>query len=184
MEDNPTKSIDQPTMETNPLAEIQLQQDAERRAHESFRYPYRVVCVYLDNDSNDFPIIHEVRSYCAVNHLIFLARAYDIDRYPEDMTIKRLPAFHIYLKDWVQDTYYYDVDPVHKIQVMVWAYQDEQRARERARIRRQQHWDDAVQGFKDLFSLERFKPKPALNLEASLSHKPSASEPSRSPQGR
>jgi hypothetical protein len=133
---------------------------------ETIRYPYHIVCVYENADNNDFPIIHEVRAYCNDTGLTFVARQYDCDRYKEDMLVSRLPAFHIFYKRSILDTYYYDRDPVHKIQIDVWAYEDELRAKERARLRRQEKWES----FKALFSLDRFKQKPALDLEASLSH--------------
>lgn len=130
------------------------------------RYPFRIVCVYLDADNNDFPIIHEVRAHCGIHHLPFLARQYNIDKYTEDIPITRLPAFHIYYKGSVQETHYFDTDPVYKIQVLIWAYDDELRAKERARIRRQQQWDSFFEGMRSMFT---FKRKTALNLEASLS---------------
>lgn len=157
-------------MDPNPMVEKQMKEEAERRARESFRYPFRVVCVFQDANNNDFPIIHEVRNYCLNNHLVFVARQYDIDAYPEDIPIMRLPAFHVYYKKEVQETHYYDLDPVHKIQVLVWAYQDEMRAKERARIRRKERWDAFAEAVHSLFSLDRFKKKPALDMDASLSH--------------
>lgn len=157
-------------MQSNPIVEQQKKEEAERRAKAAFRYPFRIICVYMDEDSNDFPIIREVRDYCNKNHLIFINRQYDIDKYSDDMFIKRLPAFHIYYKRYYDDTVYYDMDPVHQVQVKVWAFQDEERAKERARQRRQERWDQAVTGVKSIFSLERFKKKPALDLDASLSH--------------
>lgn len=156
-------------MDSNPMVERRLQEEAEQRARESFRYPFRVVCVFQDANNNDFPIIHDVRDYCLNNHLVFVARQYDPDGYPEDMSVNRLPAFHVYYKKEVQETHYYDLDPVHKIQILVWAYQDEMRAKERARIRRKERWDAFTESVRALFSADRFKKKPALDLDASLS---------------
>jgi hypothetical protein len=62
------------------------------------------------------------------------------------------------------------MDPIHTIQVKVWAFEDEEMAKERARQRRQERWDTAVESVKAFFSLDRFRPKPALDLDASLSH--------------
>ena len=151
------------------MVERQLQAEAEHRTRESFRYPFHIVCVYEDADNNDFPIIHEVRAYCMENHLTFYARQYDYEKHPEDINVNRLPAFHIVYKKAVMETHYFDTDPVHKTQLVVWAYQDEMKARERARMRRQERWNN----FKNMFVIDfdRFKKKPALDLDASLSHK-------------
>ena len=157
-------------MQSNPLVEKQQQEEAERRAAAAYRYPYRIVCVAENYENSDFPIIHEVRLFCANNHLTYAMRQYDIDRYKEDMEVQRLPAFHIYYKNHVHESHYYDTDPVYKIQLVIWAYQDEMCARERALIRRQQRWESfqaSVQGF---FSLDRFKRKPALDASMSLSN--------------
>jgi hypothetical protein len=156
-------------MQSNPIVERQQAEEAERRAKESFRYPFRIVCVFLDPDNNDFPIIREMNEYSNKNNLIFVKRQYDVDKYSEDMYILRLPAFHIYHRGY-SDTTYFDIDPIRAIQLRVWEYQDEQRAKERARQRRQEKWNATVESVKEFFSLERFKRKPVLDLEASLSH--------------
>lgn len=154
----------------NPIVERNLAAEAEHRERVNFRYPFRIVCVYQDEENNDFPIIHEVRNYCNHNNLIFLARQYNADKYAEDVSVNRLPAFHIYYKKDIQETHYYNSDPVHKIQVLVWAYQDEMRDRERARIRRQERWTAFTEGVSSLFSLDHFKKKPALDIDQCLSH--------------
>lgn len=150
-------------MQLNPMVDTEPEKEQEKQ-----RYPFHIVCVYEDAENNDFPIIHEVRSYCAENHLTFVARQYDCNRYQEDIYINRLPAFHIFYKKVIMDTYYFDIDPVHRIQIDIWAYEDEMKAKERARIRRQEKWN----AIKNMFTinLDRFKRKPALDLEASLSH--------------
>ena len=158
-------------MQSNPIVEKQQQEEAERRAKQDYRYPFRIVCVFLDADNNDFPIIRDVNEYCNKNNLIFVKRQYDIDKHQDDMFITHLPAFHIYYKKYHDEITYFDRDPIHIIQVKVWAYQDEEKAKERARQRRQERWDKAKESIKSVFSLERFKAKPALNLDASLSHK-------------
>ena len=157
-------------MSSNPIVEKEKAAEQERREKEAFRYPFQVCCVFQDSNNNDFPIIFQVRDYCNKNHIIFKAREYDIDAHSDDMCIKRLPAFHFYYKTYYDDTQYYDTDPVHKIQVAVWAYEDELRAKERARQRRQERWDTAVSTLKEIFSLDRFQKKPALDPETSLSH--------------
>ena len=157
-------------MQSNPIVEKIQQEEAERRKREEFRYPFRVVCVFENAENNDFPVIRDVREFCMSNHIILISRPYNLDRHNEDMDIQRLPAFLIYYKNYVQQIHYYDLDPVYKLKVYLWAYQDEQRAKERAKIRRQEQWSTFVENVQSMFSLDRFKRKPALDLEASLSH--------------
>lgn len=157
-------------MESNPIVERQRAAEEEHRRKESFRYPFQIVCVYEACEGYDFPIFHEVKKYCAENHLTFYAREYDFEKYSEDMFVKRLLAFHIYYKKYVQETHYYDNDPIHKIQIVIWAYQDEEKEKARRRQQRQERWDAFQESVKDFFSLERFKKKPALDKDASLSH--------------
>jgi len=154
-------------MESNPVVDARLEQEAAARAAAAYRYPYRVVCVFEDIENSDFPIVRDMKSYCDGNNVSFVARQYNVDKYEEDMPIKRLPAFHIYYKTYIFETHYYDTNPVYKVQLVIWAFQDEEREKERARVRRQERWD----AFKEFFSLERFKRKPALDPEASLRHK-------------
>lgn len=158
-------------MDSNPIVERQKAAEDEVRKKEAFRYPYRICCVFLPEDGHDFPIFAEVKRFCEENHLTFYSRQYTIDKYPEDVFIKRTLAFHVYHKGYPQDTYYYDEDPVHKIQLIVWAYQDVEREKARARQRRQERWDTFKESFGNLFTLDHFKRKPALDREASLSKK-------------
>lgn len=158
------------TMQSNPIVEKHQQAEDEHKARESFRYPFRIVCIYHSSEDSDFPVVRDVREYCLKNNLIFLSRQYDIDKYEEDMDIHRLPAFHMYHKGYVQERQYYDTDPIHKIQLLVWAYQDVERAKERAKMKRQERWTSLGETIRSIFSLDRFKKKPALDLDQSLSH--------------
>lgn len=158
-------------MDSNPIVERQKAAEEEHRKKEAFRYPYRICCVYLPDDGHDFPIFEEVKRFSEENHLTFYSRQYSIDTYEEDIYIKRTLAFHVYHKGAVQETYYYDEDPVHKIQLIVWAYQDIEREKARAKQRRQERWDAFKESFSAVFTWDHFKRKPALDREASLSSK-------------
>lgn len=156
-------------MQSNPIVEKQQQEEAEQKAKAAFRYPFKIIYLFIDAENRDFPIFHEVKDYCAKNNLTFSARQYDHEKYSDDMFVKRLPAFHIYFKNGWQDTEYYDSDPIRKIQNLVWAYQDEERAKERARIRRQERWNSFKENINGIFTWDHFKRKPHLDVEASLS---------------
>ena len=156
---------------SNPMVERQIEAAEEHRKKESFRYPFRICCVYLPDDGYDFPIFYEVKTYCDKNNLTFYAREYNYEKYDEDMFVKRTLAFHIYYKGYVQETHYYDNDPVHKIQLVIWAYQDVEREKARARQRRQEKWDKFKESWNSIFTLDHFKSKPALDLESSQNRK-------------
>lgn len=156
-------------MNSNPIVERQQEAEEEYRRKKDFRYPFRICCVYMPSEGHDFPIFHEVKKYCDQNNLTFAGRPYDIDKYEEDMVVKRLLAFHIYYKGYIQETHYYDTDPVHKIQLVVWAYQDEEKEKARKRQRRQERWDSIKESWNSLFTLDHFKRKAALDLDASQS---------------
>lgn len=161
----------EPDPTSNPMVQRQLEAAEEHRKKEAFRYPFRICCVYLPEDGCDFPIFYDVKTYCEKNNLTFYAREYNHEKYSEDMFVKRLLAFHIYYKGYVQETHYYDTDPVHKIQVVVWAYQDIEREKAKARQRRQEKWDKFKDSLNTVFTLDHFKRKPALDLEASQNKK-------------
>lgn len=155
-------------MESNPITD-QLQAEREaQKARDAYRYPFHVVCVYSVEESYDFPVVHDVKRHCIENHLTFMARPYDHEKYPDDMCIYRLPAFHVYHRGCVQATWYYDLDPVHKLNILRWAYDDEQKAKERARLRRQERWDSFKETISGVFSLDRFRSKPALDRNTNL----------------
>jgi hypothetical protein len=113
-------------------------------------------------------VIHGVKDYCTMLRLTYGTRQYNAEKYEEDIAVARLPAFHVYSRGALYETYYFDMDPSYKLQCLVWAHEDELRAKERARLRRQERWDSFVEGLQTVFSLDRFKRKPALDREKSL----------------
>lgn len=155
-------------MYTNAIVQQQIDEEKEKRVKAAYRYPYRVVCAYLDSENRDFPIVQEVRDYCNKNNLIFTARQYDHEKFQDDIFVNRLPAFHLFYKDGHNDIFYYDTNPIHQLQVYVWKYQDKQKAKEKAKKKREEKWSTLVENIKSVFSLDRFKPKPALDLDACL----------------
>lgn len=156
-------------MNSNPIVEKQLQEEKERRAKEDYRYPIHVVCVFMDAENNDFPIILEVRNYCNKNNLIFTARQYNCDKFADDLFIHRLPAFHLYFKKGHQNLGYFDTNPILMIQKRVWDFQDELEAKERAQRRRREKWNAFKENLYGTLSLEWLKKKPQLDIDASLS---------------
>lgn len=146
-------------METsNPIVDAR----ARARAAEAYRYPYTVVCVFEDKEDFTLPIILEVKSYCDENNITFTSRRYNCDKYEEDREdVYRLPAFHIYHKKTYHETHHYDTDPVHKIQLVIWNYQDKEVRKQELRARRQEQWKK----FTSLFSLKK---KPILDPSRSL----------------
>jgi hypothetical protein len=155
-------------MNSNPIVERQKAAEDEHRKSLTFRYPYRVCCVYLPDDGYDFPIFREMKQYCDGNNLVMYSRPYNIEKHEEDLFVKRTLAFHVYHKGYVQETHYYDENPVYKVQLLVWAYQDVEREKARARQRRQERWEKVKDGWNSIFTLDHFKRKPALDREASL----------------
>ena len=155
-------------MNSNPIVERQKAAENEYRQAAVFRYPFRVCCVYLAEDGHDFPVFRDMKEYCDGNNVTFYARTYDIDKYEEDIFIKRTLAFHVYTKGYVQETHYYDENPVYKIQLLVWAYQDVEKEKARARQKRQERWEKLKEGWNSIFTLDHFKRKPALDRDASL----------------
>lgn len=130
------------------------------------RYPFQMMCVFHPEDGYDFPIVADVKRHCEETNIPFVVRGYAPYEREEDMALQRLPAFHVLYKGYIQETRYFDTGPIPTLQRLVWAYEDEQKAKERARLRRLERWES----FKSVFSLERFKRKPALDRSASLSH--------------
>lgn len=158
-------------MNSNPILERQKELEEEQKKKDTFRYPFRVTCIYRAEEGWDFPIFHEVKKYCQENHVTFSAREYNTYKFEEDTNIMRLLAFHIYYKNDVQETHYFDTNPVHKIQLEIWAYEDLEKEKAKARQRRQEKWDAMKETWKSIFTLDHFRKKAALNLEASQSKK-------------
>ena len=158
-------------MDSNPILEKQKenQKEEEERKKKELKYPIRVTCIFLNYENNNFPIIREVQEYCNKCNIAFSARQYNSDKYEEDILIKRLPAFHLVYKGEVDETTYFDTNPVHRLQRLMWEYEDE----EKARLKRQQKWDRMVSTIKGMFVREK---KTNLVLENCLVNTPTSSE--------
>lgn len=100
---------------SNPLRE--LMKKSEKKT-----YPITVKCVVDDISiiNND---IHTIREFSHSLNIMFVTREYNSIKYSDDRDrIRRLPAFHIYVKKSYKKTFYIDTDPCEIIQQTVEKY--------------------------------------------------------------
>ena len=100
---------------SNPLRE--LMKKSEKKKH-----PITVKCVVDDISiiNND---IHTIREFSHSLNIMFVTREYNSIKYSDDRDrIRRLPAFHIYVKKSYKKTFYIDTEPCDIIQQTVEKY--------------------------------------------------------------
>ena len=100
---------------SNPLRE--LMKKSEKKT-----YPITVKCVVDDISiiNND---IHTIREFSHSLNIMFVTREYNSIKYSDDRDrIRRLPAFHIYVKKSYKKTFYIDTEPCDIIQQTVEKY--------------------------------------------------------------
>jgi hypothetical protein len=93
-----------------------LQKPLEKKDGSDF-LPIHLCCVLDElSDYND-PHIHAIRDYAISMKIIFKSREYDSRKYSDDCNeIRRLPAYHIYIKGNRYRTFYPNTRPYQHIQ--------------------------------------------------------------------
>lgn len=99
-----------------------LQKPLEKKDCSEF-LPIQLCCVLDElSDYND-PHIHAIRDYAISMKIIFRSREYDSRKYSDDRDeIRRLPAYHIYVKGNRFRTFYPNTRPYQHIQEAISEY--------------------------------------------------------------
>jgi len=115
-------------------------------------HPIYVCCVVDELSDYDANIL-AIRDYVNSMNMIFKRREYDSSKYKDDRDIiKRLPAYHIYIKRNYFRTFYPNTRPYQHIQEALQAYQ-EMEQRNEWRRNRLSRW------YKAFISLFQMKPR-------------------------
>ncbi len=100
------------------------------------KYPITVKCV-VASLSEKIPDILKIRDFAHSMNINFMTREYNSTKYSDDRhSVTRLPAFHIYLHNGYQTTFYLNTRPYQIIQEIVQKYEE---AKERKRLKRTGH---------------------------------------------
>lgn len=104
-------------MQNNPIIDLQIKRENDEKEIKNFRYPFRIVCVYYDeeNKNENSLIIKIVKDFCKANNVSFSAREYDTYKFKNDAELAKLPAFNLMNRDYPEETYYYDEKPIIRI---------------------------------------------------------------------
>lgn len=146
----------------NRIVEACAATRAVQRAHEDFRFPFKVCCVLRYDILEANEGFAEVHSFCDAARVVFYSRGYNIDRYDEDMFIPRLPCYLIYAGGYVQKTIPWNEHPIPKIRAHLNRYLEEQRKqREKAAM-----WETRMNRLRSFFTMPSFKRKPKLEHAA------------------
>lgn len=135
--------------------------------------PIQVVCVVSSLNTEADPVLTEVRSFCQEKNVQFQTRAYDSyrSRYDRDQ-VERLPAFHIFVNQRYEKTFYPNGRPFQIIFQTVEAYEEAIQRRLAKKQRFQTMFANLKQRLQNLFHrktrMEKYQEEQAKQ-EASLS---------------
>jgi len=112
--------------------------------------PIEIKCILYDlSDSNDDQI-RNLRDYCHLKNLIFSTRRYNSSKYSDDRNyITKLPAFHVYMKDAYQNTFYLNAREINEVNIIIRLYNEKL---ERKR-KRKEEWNKFYEQIYNLFSI-------------------------------
>ena len=135
-----------------------------------FHYPFIVTCVVPFVDELDrHPSFHVVKKFCEENDVQFSCRDYNHIRYEEDCDyISRMPAFHFYFTKprEYDSTWFYDENPIQKIQKRILEWNDEQLRKQQ----RKEAWQHRMTRLREVFTISlKKKPKMIVPKRAAAS---------------
>lgn len=110
--------------------------------------PIIIRCILYDlSDFNDNDI-HIIRDYCNSKNVLFVTRRFNSSKYSDDRYyIKKLPAFHVYIKDSYKETFYLNSDSCKKINEIIELYKDRIQMKEK----KKQAWKNFYNNFLNIF---------------------------------
>jgi hypothetical protein len=121
--------------------------------------PITILCTINDDSYLENREVERIRGYCVNNNLGFRAREYNIDRYYEDIFVKRFPTFHIYYKGTFSESCDFTDEPLFKIKERIEEWENE----EKEKARRKEQWDRKKKMWKRKWlGIEERPPTPPL----------------------
>ncbi len=99
--------------------------------------PIAILCTINDDRHLENKQVERIRAYCVNNEIGFRIREYDIDRYQEDIFVKRSPTFHIYYKGTYSESVDMTEEPLFKIKERIAEWKQGQLAK----ARRKAEWE-------------------------------------------
>lgn len=111
-------------MNENPIHIELTKKETERlEKAKGHHLPIHICCVLDDHDDYTNPVVQAVRNYCIKKNVLFTSRLYDSSKYGCDREyIEQLPAFHIFMKQLYQKTYYTYGRPLQNVDDMIDLY--------------------------------------------------------------
>jgi hypothetical protein len=112
---------------SNPVIEVT---EIRKKSTEQSKilYPVKVYCIVDDiSDASRDLRIKEIKTHAVNSGAIFMTRLYDSRKYSTDRhIITRLPAFHVYIKNGYDRTFYSNTRPLDHINECINIYLKEQ----------------------------------------------------------
>jgi hypothetical protein len=100
---------------TNPIEKMEIP--------EPVKYPIRVICIVDEYPDAGSALIQAIRTHVHNSGVIFQTRIYDSRRYSDDRdNITRLPAFHVYIQNSYNRTFYPNTRPLQHVNESVEIY--------------------------------------------------------------
>jgi len=95
-------------------------------------YPIKIVCVVDQYSESGTQRIQEIRSYAHNSNILYTTRLYDSRKYADDReVITHLPAFHVYIQNRYDRTFYTDTRPIEHIEESIETYKEKEEKKQR-----------------------------------------------------
>jgi hypothetical protein len=112
--------------------------------------PIHIKCILYDLIDYNDKQIHSLRDHCHQRNIFFSSRRYDSYKYSDDRNnIKKLPAFHVYINNNYNYTFYMDRHEISEVNIVIGMYNDKL-ARKR---KKKEEWDKFYERMYNLFTI-------------------------------
>ena len=138
----------------NPVLDS-IQTNTKNKISKKINYPIKVYCIVDDlSNASRITIIRDIKTHTLNSGAIFITREYDSRKFSNDRdVIERLPAFHIYINNIYDRTFYSNTRPLDHINESITIHLNN----EEKKLKRKEKWKKLYTSFKEWLSKFRYR---------------------------
>lgn len=125
------------------------------KASKNIKYPIKVYCIVDDlSEASRNIVLREIKNHANNSGVIYTTREYDSYKFSNDRdVIQRLPAFHVYINNIYNRTFYSNTRPLDHINECIKIHLNN----EEIKVKRKQRWQKLYESFKNWINKFRYR---------------------------
>ena len=138
----------------NPVLDS-IQTNTKNKISKKINYPIKVYCIVDDlSTASRNTLLRDIKTHTLNSGATFITREYDSRKFSNDRdVIERLPAFHIYINNIYDRTFYSNTRPLDHINESITIHLNN----EEKKLKRKEKWKKLYTSFKEWLSKFRYR---------------------------